>query len=175
MTDHHPIARIYASFESSDDTPQWNSIQNKHEYPDVEGRSEILDSMVPEQYDKEIYRIDVTGAFEITGLDDADVDPITYSITRSRSDRGAGLDAASTQVNPARPDTELESPAIVNGWAGDIHQDGNRQMVTFRETYDLTGNPAEWPVMDLYHMRAWANFTSHNGGGVQADLHWRPL
>lgn len=165
MTGHWPAALMYTRVAPGDTSVVNNSVQNKPSMPDIEGREDVPDALIPEHSDKEITRIRV----QAVGDPGTAVDVPRVLIGRNFQDKPAGSPSAvgnntiTSSGMEVRDDWITWIPEMLGGDAG-----VDRLVIDPPE-------PIPWPDMDLVHSYVNWDDANHAGIIVIVELDWQPV
>lgn len=163
MAEHHSTSQISVNITSGDTATVGGSVQNKPEMPDVEGRQDIPEGLIPERSDKL-----VTGLSFAIAADPGVATDLPVIVF--------GESGELTKRNYGRPATVGETNG--NGWY-DIGDE------VYRFFPDVLGSdpvgiahhvdihdPITWPEDDNLFVAARWNDVDHGGIKILCNLHW---
>lgn len=162
MTGHVRSAKMVLSVPAGDTDEHYVSLQNKPEMPDVDGREDVPNALIPEFYDKEITRIRAWFA----------------------GNPGAAVDLPEVRLGPNHFSIQSGSPSNRGSLGSNAELQHESYWFSFiPDVMDSSGSehfeieldePIEWPEMDPIHMVAQWNDGSHESYSVRLSIDWQP-
>lgn len=161
MTGHINRSFIWIKVQGGDTDLHTATVQNKPEMPDVDGREDMVDAMVPDFYDKEITRLRCSFAGTPDTASALPVIRVAPDYIDSVPNNPAG---ANDNVTLGR----LSDRSNFVRWVPDVNGDpGSEQFLLELD------EPIHWPEQDLIHAAAAWDDTAHQGFTAHITLDWQ--
>lgn len=158
---HLRSSRVCFRVAAGDRSVVGESVQNDPEYPDIDGREDFPEALLPERSDKEVHKL-VLQAVAEPGTAETIPNIMVTPDTVENVDGSLIGDGNSFETNSLRDKCLFRwTPSVL---------DGGTQVSDWVE-FDFH-HPIDWPDMDLMHVFASWDDANHAGLWVNCNLLW---